>query len=217
MNTSVLITGAGSAVAKALAARYTGADVTLWDRTRGPDMCTVSEVDVYDTHIGNYDRVFICHGSLSIRSFLDRSGADLSDAVSANLLSAVRIAEHALARNPNVRVLLMGSESGVKGSSDLTYALSKFALHAYVRERRLKHPGQRLVALAPSMIEDAGMWAGRPSSERDARAFLSPKKRGLRADEVAACAYAILEEPSGFLTNTVVDLNGGWLARMTPR
>ena len=70
-------------------------------------------------------------------------------------MSVIKICEIALEKNKNVKIIVLGSESGIKGSYDIVYGLMKTSLHKYVEERRINYPKQQLICISPSTIIDS--------------------------------------------------------------
>lgn len=153
------------------------------------------------------ERYFICTGYLAGKNLseITREEADLT--WRRNFVDVARFCDLAFAANPRVRICVMGSLSGIRGSYDLAYAGAKAALHLYVQTKRLEHPGQQLVALAPGIVMDTNMTQSRKDLPAVmARAGATRRGRYLKAAEVAAQAYNALFIDSGFLSNAVVAL-----------
>ena len=185
------------------------------DAAQRVDLSNLSEIDRMANTIVSCDRIVLAHGELADERFAERSEEQIVNSIKVNLLSFVRIAEIALAGNPGVRIAAIGSESGLKGSFDIAYALAKAALHRYVEERRILPPQQQLVCVAPSLISDAGMTLRRDDQDNVSRSVeQNPKGRGLTAGEVAEMVYFLLFVDEGYTSNVVIDMNGGKFARM---
>lgn len=164
----------------------------------------------------NYTYYIFNAGSLSSTPFLNRDAADINQALNINLVSIVFLIEFILQNNPNARIIVIGSESGKKGSFDKVYHLSKAALSAYCRERYLHFPNQQLLVISPSTIGDAGMTISRTDLARlEAYERAHPKKRFLKMSELALFIFDIFNNPSTYLTNTDIHLDGGKFARST--
>lgn len=176
------------------------------------EMSSVGSVDSYRDLIAASNRIVLAHGTISGKAFLERVGNNIEASLNCNLLSMVRVCEIALANNPNVRIVVIGSESARKGSFDLAYSLAKAGLEAYVTNRRLEHPGQQLMCVSPSMIEDSGMAAQKTEAEISAAKTATPKGRGLTASEVARMIHYLLYVDEGYTTNTVIRMDGGKFA-----
>lgn len=179
------------------------------------DMSLQRDIDAKATLIRSCDYFVLLHGTLSSQEFLTRSEQDVLDSISVNVMSVVRICELALQSNPRARILVMGSESGRKGSYDIPYWLAKSALHSYVRERRLAHPLQQLVCLAPSMVLETRMTESKPPALVQAAEQQTPKLRGLSVPEVCQAIHHLLFVDQGYTTNTVIEINGGKFARQS--
>lgn len=150
------MTGASSTIAREVARILRQRQPAEWivRLGRGPgcahvvDLGSLEQVDALPAEVFAADRLLVCHGVLQAKQFLVQRPSEIVHSLTVNLLSTVRLLERALSVNPEVRAVVMGSESGVKGSFDGTYALAKAGLHAYVRWRELA-PGQQLVCIAP--------------------------------------------------------------------
>ncbi|MFF0203391.1 SDR family oxidoreductase [Streptomyces sp. NPDC005017] len=186
------------------------------ESTYQADLGHPESVDTLTAHLPQFDRLLLCHGLLQDTPLAQQSGAQMTLSMTVNLLSTVRLIEHALQANPRMRIAVLGSESGIKGSYDDTYALAKAALHAYVGWRRTG-PEQQLVCIAPSMIADTGMTTRRRDQDRvTQRGTQHPKGRLLHSAEVAGLLHHALYEDQGYLTNAVIPLHGGKFASNPP-
>ena len=108
---------------------------------------------------------------------------------------------------------MIGSESGFKGSFDMSYALSKCSLSVYVRNRRLSE-NQQLLLINPSTIGDLGMTVRRKDVERlNSYMRQHPKKRFLDSQELSKIISNLFAS-SIYLTNTEININGGKFASL---
>ena len=140
---------------------------------------------------------------------------EILNQINVNLLSVIEICEIALNHNPNVKILIMGSESGLKGSFDLVYALTKSSIHKYVEERKILKKKQQLICLAPSTIMDAGITLRRRDHYNVLKSInKNPKKRGLKSKEVSKIIFTLMFKLTDYITNTVIHVNGGKFSRM---
>ena len=69
----------------------------------------------------------------------------------------------------------IGSESALKGSYDIIYGLSKASINKYVEEE-INHPGQRIICLAPSTIEDTRLTKTKDQNNVKKSLSKNPKK-----------------------------------------
>lgn len=205
----LLMTGVGSEICHALG-RLVSCPVVRIARA-DCDMGDLEQVDNLEPLLAQHDRLLVAHGTVCTEPFLKRSQSDLEAEFAVNCLSVVRLCERALEVNPSVRICIIGSSSATKGSWDIAYWLAKASLHAYVRERQVS-PGQQLVCVAPSGVE-CGMTLRRPETEIEDLKRSHPKKRLVTAREVASLIHHLLFADSGYITNTVVEMNGGRFAR----
>ena len=155
------------------------------------------------------ERYLFCAGVLIGKPFHEMRNDERESMVAVNFLSVLGACEQILAENPIARICIIGSDSAVRGSYDRVYAGSKAAVQSYIETRRVG-PTQQLVGIAPSIIEDSGMTERR--QDRDnlaARRAAHPKGRFLTVAEVAALVVFLLYEDRGYLSNTVIRMNGG--------
>lgn len=104
------------------------------------------------------DRYVLAAGVLRQAPLCEQSGFDVRIGLAVNMISVVRIADTILARRPNARVCIIGSESGINGSYDESYAMAKAAVHAWVSWAKAKvTPAQTIVCVIPPIISDSGM------------------------------------------------------------
>jgi len=130
-------------------------------------------------------------------------------------MSVIKICEIALEKNKNVKIIVLGSESGIKGSHDIVYGLMKTSLHKYVEERRINYPKQQLICISPSTIIDSRLTFKRKDQKNILKSIRSnPKKRGIMSFEIAELIYNIFYETTDYITNTVIKVDGGKFSRM---
>ncbi|MBB1464844.1 SDR family oxidoreductase [Vibrio sp. SG41-7] len=154
-------------------------------------------------------------GVLHAKRINQQSTREILDSISINLISIVRICDCLLEKNPNAKIIIIGSESGDKGSFDTTYFLSKAALSKYVEERCISNLGQQLLLVSPSVIEDSGMTARRKDTHNvNLNKQNHPKKRLLESLEVADFILFLINRRLDYLTNTEIKINGGKFSRM---
>tara|TARA_Y100000591_G_scaffold109378_1_gene93013 strand:+ start:399 stop:1046 length:648 start_codon:yes stop_codon:yes gene_type:complete len=165
--------------------------------------------------IKNSDKIVILHSKLSSKSHLKKSLKDITNQICLNLTSIIRICEIALNSNPKARIIILGSESGLKGSYDIIYALTKSSIHKYVEERKIKYKDQQLLCLAPSTISDGKMTLKRKDKKNIKKSiYINPKKRGIKSKEISIFIYKLLFEITDYVSNTTIHINGGKFSRM---
>ena len=165
--------------------------------------------------IKNSDKIVILHSKLSSKSHLKKSLKDITNQICINLTSIIRICEIALNTNPKARIIILGSESGLKGSYDIIYALTKSSIHKYVEERKIKYKNQQLLCLAPSTISDGKMTLKRKDKKNVKKSInINPKKRGIKSKEISIFIYKLLFEITDYVSNTTIHINGGKFSRM---
>jgi NAD(P)-dependent dehydrogenase (short-subunit alcohol dehydrogenase family) len=157
----------------------------------------------------NGTRYLFCQGLLRPKREEDQTPEEIQEAMMVNYISIRNACEILFERNPVARVCIIGSESAYRGSFDGTYSKSKLLIHEYVERKRLNEPAQQLVAISPSIIEDAGMTTRRDDLENlRVRRMAHPKGRFIWSAEVACLAHHLLYHQS-YITGTVIRMNGG--------
>ncbi len=155
------------------------------------------------------DRYLFCSGLLRSIPGSQQTREEREEGFRVNLWRITDDCERILDANDRARICVIGSESAYRGSFDDTYANAKRCLHEYVERKKLK-PDQQLVCISPGVIEDAGMNVRREDEFRTLkRKEANPKKRFLKAVEVARLIHFVLYHDQGYLTSVVVRLNGG--------
>ena len=161
-----------------------------------------------------YNKICIAAGILYKKNIIDQSKEEIIDSFYTNCISVVLLCEKLLRINSDVRIVIISSESSLKGSFDETYFLSKSAINRYVEER-LVGCNQQLVCISPSTIEDSNMTKMRDDKERLLEyKNKHPKKRFLQMKEVADLVTFLFNDSSKYISNENININGGKFARM---
>ena len=161
------------------------------------------------------DKIVILHSKLSSKSHLKKSLKNMTTQICINLTSFIGIGEIAVHTNPTARIIILWSESGLKGSYDIIYALTKSSIHKYVEERKIKYKDQQLLCLAPSTISDGKMTLKRKDKKNVKNSInINPKKRGINSKEISIFIYKLLFEITDYISNTTIHINGGKFSRM---
>lgn len=161
------------------------------------------------------NRILLLQSVISDKKFINRKDIDIIKQIKVNLLSVIKICEIALKFNKNVKIIVIGSESGFKGSYDISYALTKTSIHKYVEEKRISYPDQQLLCIAPSTIVDTGITLRRHDQNNVKKSIQdNPKKRGILSKEIAKLIFSLFFEQSNYLNNIVIRFDGGKFSRM---
>lgn len=169
------------------------------------DELNISEHDIYIFNLGK----------IIPEKISTQTEEEIIESLKVNALFTIKASELILERNQSARIIIIGSESGRKGSFDTTYFLSKSMLRAYVKQRYLFSTEQQLVLISPSTISDSRM-----TMDREDKARLSeyesehPKKRFIFNDEISEVICNLIRSKSTYITNTEIEMNGGKFARM---
>lgn len=155
------------------------------------------------------DRYLLCAGVLRPKRINEQTQDEVAETFRVNCAWPIQFCDSMFARNERARIVVMGSDSGYAWSHDGAYAAAKAGLHRYVETKRLG-PQQQLVCVAPSIIADTGMTERRDDHENlDRRRAAHPKRRFLKAVEVARLLHFLLYVDEGYLSGQVIRMNGG--------
>ncbi len=156
----------------------------------------------------NSDIFILLSGYLQQSDIISQKQEQRINSLLINSVGPVLFSEYVLQKKPNARVIILGSESGKKGSYDLTYALAKSSLKMYVKQKRVDIH-QQLLLVSPSTIEDLGMTTRREDIHTlEKYKELHPKKRFLISEELVEIICLLINSPK-YLTNTEIEVNGG--------
>ena len=155
------------------------------------------------------ERYLLCAGVIRPKRINEQSPDEIAETLRVNCTRPMAFCDHILDQNDTARICVIGSESGFAWSYDGVYAAAKAALHRYVETKKLK-PGQQLICIAPSIIEDTLMTMMRTDTENlERRKAEHPKRRFLKAIEVARAIHFVLYQDEGYLSGQVIRMNGG--------
>lgn len=150
----------------------------------------------------------LCHGVLYGKAPSEMSEAEFEETMYANYFNIVRFCDTLFEVNKSAKVVVIGSESGFKGSYDTAYAGSKAALHLYIETKHLKYPEQQIVGISPTIIADSGMTRRRTDLKECMEAGKHRRLgRWLLSDEVAQTVAFVLGNQA--ICNTVIRMTGG--------
>ena len=203
----LVITGWGSKIAEELRG------LIGWTHRGGDDYPLEREEDIkratYDAMPLDADRYFLCAGLLLPKTLEEMTSDDYVQTMAVNFSYPMGACEDVLAANDSARICVMGSESGFTGSYNMPYASAKRTLHKYVETKELR-PMQQLVCVAPGIVGDAGMTLRRTDLDvLESRRTGHPKGRFVTSLEVARLVRFLLYEDEGYVSNTVIRMNGG--------
>lgn len=214
MSEKILIIGKRSKIAKEFLKKVKNVDV-FCPAKKSWDMKNLNFKSHQIKKITSADKILLLQSIISSKKFIKRKQKEILNQISINLMSIIKICEVALEKNKNVKIIVLGSESGIKGSYDIVYGLMKTSLHKYVEERRISYPNQQLVCISPSTIIDSRLTSKRKDKKNILKSVrINPKKRGIMSIEIAELIYNIFYKTTDYLTNTVIRVDGGKFSRM---
>lgn len=156
----------------------------------------------------NSKKFIIVSGFLQQKEFSDQTKDEITKSFFINSVGPLLFAEYLFKKNSEARLIIIGSESGYKGSFDLSYALSKSSLKLYVEQKRLKE-NQQILLISPSTIGDLGMTTRRVDKKNlEKYKEKHPKKRFLSSKELTDLIINLFAS-TNYLTNIEIGLNGG--------
>ncbi len=159
------------------------------------------------------DRYIILSGFLQSKKITEQNREEINKSIFINSIGPILFSEYLLRNKPNARLIIIGSESGFKGSYDLTYGLSKSSIRMYVKQKKVKE-NQQILLISPSTIEDFGMTERREDKDRLSTYRQNhPKKRFLYSKELSTLIINLFNS-TNFLTNEEINLNGGKFSLM---
>ncbi|MDB3968149.1 SDR family oxidoreductase [Candidatus Pelagibacter ubique] len=214
MSEKILIIGKNSIIAKEFIKKINNTQIiappkSLWNMNNTD--FSKKQINI----IKNVDKILLLQSVISSKFFLDRKQSEITKQININLLSVIKICELALNYNKKVKIIVLGSESGIKGSYDIVYGLMKSSIHKYVEERKIKYSSQQLLCISPSTIIDTKMTLSRKDQKNVLKSILkNPKKRGIKSKEIADLIYSIFYDITDYMTNTVIRVDGGKFSRM---
>ena len=215
MSEKILIIGKNSKIAKEFVKKVGNNSNIIQPSKKEWDMNSLSFTNEQNNLIKKSNRILLLHSVISNKKFIEREEIDIVKQIKINLLSTIKICEIAIKYNKNVKIIVLGSESGIKGSYDIVYALTKSSIHKYIKEKKIKHPNQQLLCIAPSTIVDAGITLRRKDQNNvDKSINDNPKKRGIKSREIANLIYSLFFDQSNYINNIVIGFDGGKFARM---
>lgn len=214
MSEKILIIGKNSIIAKEFIKKINNTQIiapskSLWNMNN-TDL-SMKQINI----IKSVDKILLLQSVISSKFFLNRKQSEITKQININFLSVIKICELALNYNKKVKIIVLGSESGIKGSYDIVYGLMKSSIHKYVEERKIQYPSQQLVCISPSTIIDTKMTLSRKDQKNVLKSiFKNPKKRGIKSIEIANLIYSIFYNITDYITNTVIRVDGGKFSRM---
>ena len=121
MSEKILIIGKNSNISKEFLIKIPKSQFIFQPRKKKWNMKNI-DFDLKKINlIKKVDKILILQSVISSIPFLKRRSSYIASQVSVNLLSVVKICEVALQHNKKVKIIILGSESGIKGSFDIVY------------------------------------------------------------------------------------------------
>lgn len=232
MRPTAVVTGAGSGIGRAVAdvltrdAWVAALDLCFPDEdarvhhAAEADVTKPSEIDAAIARIvderGAIDWVVCAAGIVRDRISWKMSDADWSRVIKTNLTGAFNVARAAashLRASTQGRLVFIGSINGLRGKfGQVNYAASKAGLIGLARSLALEFARDDVTVnvIAPGFI-DTPMTRGLPDAVRRRAIQRTPLGRTGCCGDVAAAVRFLCSTDAGFITGTVLPVDGGQL------
>ena len=232
MRRTALVTGGGRgigrAVVEALSAEAwvaamdlafpqgTGSAAATFEADVRDPTAVARAVDAIAVERGGVDWIVHAAGITRDRISWKMTDADWNDVIAVNLSGAfhvIRAATPHLRRSPAGRVVFISSINGLRGKiGQANYAASKAGLVGLARTLALElaRDGITVNVVAPGFI-DTPMTADLPEAVRAEALARTPLGRTGRVTEVADAVRFLCGESAGFITGSVLPVDGGQL------
>jgi len=215
---TVVVAGRELETARQSAAEVDAADAVAFD-VADPDDCERAVADVLDRH-GSLDGLVCCAASFAFVEALDLSVEQVEEMLRVNVIGSLLPSQAAaramIASGAGGSIVLFSSSAGARAVGAPAYSASKAAVEALTRELGLALAPHRIRvnAVSPGLI-DSRMSApaiGDPDTLGHFMAHTPLGRPGV-PDEVAAVTAFLLGDGAGYVTSTVVPVDGGFLSR----
>lgn len=143
----------------------------------------------------------------------DQTYDQIYESLRINTLIPIKIMRHLNKCHQRFTFCYISSESALKGSYDDSYFIFKGAVERFIEEFHLNSTESRVFGISPSTIL-SGMTISRTDTERlETYRIAHRKGRFLDAPEFAKIVFLLCSKEFNYLSNTIVEVNGGKFAR----
>lgn len=220
-NMKIAIIGSTSSLGKSIKSELDNLKIeySSFSRKVEPGSFTINANDlsiesIKNSIVSDHNVYIFSLGFIQPKNILEQSEDEILSSMKINALYIIKLCEYIFNTNEFARVFIIGSESGRKGSYDTSYFLSKSMLRSYVRQRQVSQK-QQLLLISPSTIEDSKMTVERTDLDTlEKYRHKHPKGRFLYMSEVTKYLIDLILNPSTYITNTEIEINGGKFCRM---
>ena len=231
MSRVVLVTGGNRGIGLATAKRFqaSGHQVAVTARSgTGDDLeglfvvkCDVTDKDSVDAAVTEIEESLGPVGILVSNAGITRDGLvlrmsddDFSEVLNANLTGGFRVARRVVKQMMRARwgrIIFVSSVVGLGGQAgQANYAASKAGITGLARSLAKEFAGRNITVnvVAPGPI-DTDMLAALSNAQRTAMLDMVPLGRLGAPQEIAAAIEFLASEDAGFVTGTVLPIDGG--------
>lgn len=239
MTRTVVVSGGGTGIGLAVAARFDEDDVILVGRREdvladaaselgdntsyvAADLGTVEGAENVASYVaerhGSVDVIAACAGGIVLAAGdgLAAVSRTWNDNLRLNVLTAVHLIEALKPHlNEDGRILLYSSIAAYRGSGNGSYAASKVALHPYAIDlaAELGPKGITANVIAPGYVEDTEFFGDRMTEMRRANLIGQTKNgRAGSPGDIAELSHWLAATEAGHVTAQIIQSNGGALA-----
>ncbi len=156
-----------------------------------------------------------CAGTTHSKAFYETTPSLIQNIFNVNVVTPMIIIKHLIpCLTEQSSIILLGSQSAMKGSHDDSYAASKGAVDSLVKSLSGKlAPKTRVINFSPGITHPTGLTEIMKPENLAKKKNEIPMKRFASPEEMAEIIVFLTSEHCRFMTGNTVDVNGGLVLR----